>query len=524
MNVSGLDGNSDSGRYWIFRERQPLYMAVTHSRTSQTLLLIAPPQRGLLEGFASGLISLGNFVQLHEPGMDIRMLDYSQSAPADIERKLRDEFATAGRTLIGITTTTASYFNGIQVARACRRVQPEAAVILGGHHASSQDEVILRHHPEVDVVVRGEGEWALLNLLRSYPALSAVPGISYRSPFGIQRNPEAPLLETETLDQLSPSFQSERLHGTPGKFDHATYVSARGCPLRCAFCCVGNNRIRAKSIPAIVSDLRYLIGSLGHRRLAIEDNFFAHSARRTVELCSALEDLQKEQAFSWDCQTRVESLRDPAVISAMERAGCEAVYIGVEALSPEGLTYLGKTAQPEKYLSTLTRDVLPRLMRSSMLAYINLQFGLPVGDDQEQESLRIVSEIGSAAIAAGRQVTVFPQLHVVYPGTSHFAKFLEQGLFGPHGEAIFESFTAWEADQEPILRWLGEHFAHGVGGIPIGILRRPDLREGRFVIDAGAVNRIDRRLRAIAAVAGIRAFRYGEFLVKTNAAVSAQMV
>ena len=102
--------------------------------------------------------------------------------------------------------------------------------------------------------------------------------------------------------------------------------------------------------------------------------------------------------------------------------------------------------------------------------------------------------------------------------------FLEQGIFGPHGYAIFESFTAWEADQEPILRWLGEHFAHGVGGIPIGILRWPDLRDGRFEIDARAVDRIDRHLKTIGAMSGIRAFRYGEYLVKADSAVRAQEV
>jgi radical SAM superfamily enzyme YgiQ (UPF0313 family) len=484
--------------------------------TDKTLFLIAPPQRGLLEGFASGLISLANFVQLHEPGTDIRLLDYSQAAPSDVESELLREFATAGETLIGITATTASYYNAIQVALACKRLRPGAAVILGGHHATAQDDVILRHHPEVDVVVRGEGEWALLHLLRSYPHLSAVPSISFRSPFGIHRTPAAPLLETSLLDELSPVFQSERLHAPPGKFDHATYVSARGCPLRCAFCCVGNNRIRAKSIPAIIADLRYLIGSQGYRRLAIEDNFFAHSASRTIELCSALKKLQQEHSFSWDCQTRVESLRDGKVVSSMERAGCEAVYIGIESLTPKGLTYLGKTAQPDRYLHVLTHDVLPRLMRSSMRAYINLQFGLPGGPSDEAESLRTLSGIAGIAAAAGKHITIFPQLHVVYPGTSHFRMYLEQGLLGKHGHGIFEAFTVWEAAQEPILTWLGEHFAHGVGGIPVGILAPAELRKGRFEIDAEAVRRIDGYLRTIGAMRGMIAFRYGQYWSRTR--------
>ena len=491
-------------------------MATNTRRTGKTLFLIAPPQRGLLEGFASGLISLASFVQLHEPAIDIRLLDYSETDLPGIDAELRAALAGAGDSLIGITATTASYHNAILLARACKRLWPDIPVVLGGHHASAQDDVILGRHAEIDIIVRGEGERALLALLRSFPALSAVPGISYRSPFGIQRNPPAPPLETETLDEMSPVFQPESLHAPPGKFDHATYVSARGCPLRCAFCCVGNNRIRAKSIPAIIADLRYLTAAQGYRRLAIEDNFFAHSARRTIDLCAALENLQEEHGFSWDCQTRVESLRDGAVVRAMERAGCEAVYIGVEALTPEGLGYLGKTAQPGKYIEMLMRDVLPRLMRSSIRPYINLQFGLPGGIEEDAEWLRILAGIGGLAAAAGKQVTIFPQLHVVYPGTSHFRMYLEQGLFGPQGEAIFEPFTAWEAAQEPVLTWLGTHFAHGVGGIPVGILSAAALKAGRFEVEIGAVSRIDGSLRRIGTLPGIVVFRYGQYLVKAG--------
>jgi hypothetical protein len=150
-------------------------------RTGKTLFLIAPPQRGLLEGFASGLISLANFVQLHEPAIYIRLLDYSQADPLEIDGELRSAVARAGDALIGITATTASYYNAALVAQACKRLRPETPVVLGGHHATAQDEVILRRHPEFDIVVRGEGEWALLSLLRSFPALSGVPGMPEHS-------------------------------------------------------------------------------------------------------------------------------------------------------------------------------------------------------------------------------------------------------------------------------------------------------------------------------------------------------
>src|SRR5207253_1270066 len=97
--------------------------------------------------------------------------------------------------------------------------------------------------------------------------------------------------------------------------------------------------------------------------IAIEDNFFAHSRSRTLELCEALQALQSSCPFTWDCQTRVESLCREGVPQAMAGAGCEAVYIGVEAFAPEHLWYLRKTNHPGTYIRALEEQVVPQLIK-----------------------------------------------------------------------------------------------------------------------------------------------------------------
>jgi hypothetical protein len=249
-------------------------------------------------------------------------------------------------------------------------------------------------------------------------------------------------------------------------------------------------------------------------RIAIEDNFFAHSLTRTLELCAALERLRETVPIEWDCQTRVESLARGGVIDALARAGCEAVYIGVEALDPEILRYLGKTSTPDRYLRTLVDVVVPRLLASPVACYLNLQFGV-VGetDVQRQRRQERLAQLGRAAAAVGREITVFPQLAVMYPGTSHFAMAVQENRFGPNTREVFEDFTEWESRRQPVLDWMGETFAHGTGGIPEGILDAQELRHGRFVVDGLAVLRILEDLRITENTAGIRLFRYGRYLV-----------
>lgn len=484
------------------------------SRPETTLLLVVPPQRGLLEGFSTGLVAIANYISRKAPAIDIQFLDLGLAEDHDLEAVISEALLKArGRIFVGITGTTASYQSMLRTAAVFKGLKSSARTIFGGHHASSQDKIIMDRHSTVDYVIRGEGEQALLALIEHHADPTVVPNLTWRNHGKIIQNPEAPPLQEAELDLLKPTFEGNGLRSAAGKFDHVTYVSARGCPLKCAFCVVRASAIRAKSIPSVVADIRYLVKELGYKALAIEDNFFAHQPKRTLALCEALKQLREELDFTWDCQTRVESMRRPDIADAMAEAGCTAVYLGVEALVPKHLEYLGKTPRPEQYLEELERTVIPNLLRSGLDPYINLQLALPQeveGDRKVTESLLI--RLGALAQRAGRQITVFPQLSVLYPGTPHFSDQMATGIFKQFGDDIFEAFTHWEAHEEPVLRYLGEHFAHGVGGIPMGLLDENALLEGEFVISSERILSVSTQLTRMDELPGITVFRYGRYL------------
>jgi hypothetical protein len=479
-----------------------------------TLFLVHPPQAGLLEGFSSGLVALGNYVTKCLSRCRVTLLDLGGVPLQMVNSAVAEAVRNASEPLfVGITATTATYQAALQVAQAFKSAAPAAVVVLGGHHCSAQDEIILTMHHFVDCVVRGEGELALVDLVQNYPNFEGVAGLSFRQGSQIRRNQQGRLLDQQALDELAPSFQGWGIKSAPGKFGHTTYVSARGCPLGCAFCSVANQRVRAKSVDAVVRDLKQLVQIMGFRNIAIEDNFFAQSAKRTIGLCKAIGHLQHESRFRWDCQTRVESCQRQEVMEAIEQAGCEAVYLGVESFDPEQLLYLKKTPSPGIYLDLLINKVVPWLMASRVNCFINVQLGLPgEAEHHRQQTLTQLRCLGRLACDVGREISIFPQLHVVYPGTRHFLDALNERRFGTDGGSIFERFTRWETGQQPVLHWLGEHFAHGTGGIPEGILETIALRNGKFVVDSFAVLQIVNYLHAMEQIPGIKVFKYGKFI------------
>lgn len=479
----------------------------------RNLLLVMPPQQGLLRGFATGLISLANYVEQNLPEVLIDLLDLSSDKREELDTKIQDNpLSQIDNLVVGITTTTASYQSALNVARNFKKINPTCLVILGGHHAGADAETVLRSHPDfVDFVIVGEGETSLMSFLSSYPEVSSVPGLAFLNDSAYFENPPPLLLEEKELDLIPTTFRGNGLSSSPGKFDHVTYVSARGCPLKCAFCSVGNQRIRAKSVPQVVRDIEYLVRS-GFSRIAIEDNFFAHSPSRTKQLCEALSGLRHAGVdFTWDCQTRVESMAHDWIIPVMAEACCEAVYLGVESLNEDQLLYLHKTSHPRRYLDLLLDVVVPRLLKSPIDCYINVQLGI-LGENEQHDihTLEVLKHLGKAAIEANKIITIFPQLHVVYPGTPHFKMGLEQGRFL---RTVFETFTAWESQHTPVLTWLGEHFAHGTGGLPEGILVSQKVRSGDYEVNVDEVFRISAMLKKINRIPGIRVFNYGAHLV-----------
>ncbi|MBW1996617.1 MAG: B12-binding domain-containing radical SAM protein [Deltaproteobacteria bacterium] len=495
------------------------------SRGRKTLILVLPPQPNLLEGFSSGLISLANFVDARLPGVEVKLLDLGRTTMKELALEAKEVLKSAsGRVFVGVTSTTATYQNALKTLRIFKQLIPECITIMGGHHVSCQDKVALSNHIEVDFIIRGEGEEPLVKLLDKYPCISEVPNLSYRDGIHVKRNEDCELLAPVELDEISPIFRNGELKSPPGKFDHTTYVSARGCPLGCSFCSVGNTTIRFKSIEAVIEDLRLLVGELGYKNIAVEDNFFAQSPKRTIALCRAIEDFQKEFPFRWDCQTRVESCCRQEVIEAMDRAGCEAIYLGVEAFEPDQLLYLGKTGSPEKYLDDLHHKAAPMILQSNIDCYINIQLGLPGENESSREaSLAELKELGEQALELDKRIVIFPQLHVIYPGTKHFFKAGKDGILGPDPENVFEHFTAWEIRQEPILHWLGANFAHGTGGIPVGILYGDRLRSGDFEINPTAVLEVVNFLDDLNELPGIRVFSYSKYITASRTLAEPQL-
>lgn len=277
---------------------------------------------------------------LEDNGFDVEVID------SNIERipwkRLGDRISKINPRLIGVTGTTENRFAAFELIRFSRRIMPEAAIVAGGPHATLASEDTLRHIKELDIIVRGEGEYTMLELMeniRKGKSVEDISGISYRNSKGdIVHNRDRPFIQD--LDKLPipsrkfvPIDRYNFYIDVPGKGKRKflNIVTSRGCAFQCVFCAtsrVWGNRWRHHSPERVVAEIEYLKHEYDIQGIWFNDDAFNTSKKRVNEICGLF--IEKGLDISWWCEVRVDSI-DRETLKLMKDAGCFCAVYGAES-------------------------------------------------------------------------------------------------------------------------------------------------------------------------------------------------
>jgi len=198
---------------------------------------------------------------------------------------------------------------------------------------------------DFDVVVRGEGEQTMIELLRAWEEDSdwnSVSGIYYRNQAFAQEAGEARHLETmvrpfiKDLDrlpfparQIFPNESYIRFGKKKYGYSITTVMSTRGCPFHCEFCSnvVFGGSYRERSPGSVVNEIEEAL-ALGYDRIAFADDVFTLNRRRVFAICAEIK--KRNLHFNWECLGRVDIMDYPTALE-MKTAGCTRIYFGIES-------------------------------------------------------------------------------------------------------------------------------------------------------------------------------------------------
>jgi len=247
--------------------------------------------------------------------------------------------------MIGLSATTPEIDRVAEVAQELRRHRPNATILLGGVHPTLFHESLVRDGV-CDMVVRGEGEAAVLALAKQSP-LDTIPGLTWRAADGsVVINP--PATGYVVLDELPfPSYQKLPMRfyrsalGAAKRSPSIGLITSRGCPGTCTFCYSGmfGQKIRFMSAERVLEHMLFLKHTYGIREISFYDDTFTANRKRIEKLCELL--LSGNAQLSWSCFARVDTV-EPALLALMKKAGCHQIGFGFESADENILKAINK--------------------------------------------------------------------------------------------------------------------------------------------------------------------------------------
>ncbi len=286
-------------------------------------------------------------LMLAKNGLDLELAD----------RRSRERLVAERPDIVGISATTPIVSDAYHCAKMVKELLPQAKVVLGGVHASVLPEQSLAECPEIDYLVRGEGELTLADILRGKPA-EKIPGLCFRSQGKIVVNEDRPPLADidslglparHLLDMAEYTKKSKYLIRGVSLRGTSIFTS-RGCPYSCTFCAgplAFGRGVRFHSVPHVIREIEELVADYRIEGLYFADDMFSSRRDRALAICDELikRGLNKKLVFAVQLKVTV---ADETLLLKLKEAGCIQVEYGFESGSQRILDLMNKGVKVEQ--------------------------------------------------------------------------------------------------------------------------------------------------------------------------------
>jgi len=349
-----------------------------------------------------GLLYLAAVLEQNEYEVDVLDLLVSRYTKDKIRHKLEQYQPD----IVGVTSVTMNYHAASGILKHCKSVNPDVVTVIGGPHVTFAPVETLNEAPWIDIVVMGEGEQTLLDIV-SGKKLDYVDGIAFRS-------------------------ATSRYHALAS---HCSLITGRGCPFNCIFCVgskMGGRRARFRDPKLVVDEIEHGL-ALGFGEVNFEDDLFTLNHKHLHAICDDI--IARGLKFKWSVFARVDTV-NPEVLQKLKLAGCDWLCYGIESGNQQILDIVKKKITLDKIRESvkMAKDAGVNVLASFIL-------GLP---GETRETMLQTMEFA-------QELDTYYGFHVLapFPGTEVREKADEYGL-----EILTSDWAKYDANR-PVSRTKG---------------------------------------------------------------------
>ena len=391
------------------------------SSTTQSnvdVVLIYPPwpvldDRAILQNSLPplGLLSIASYME--SLGYSVRVYDVHGEKIDEHELFRRIE-ADQPR-VIGISVLTNMAIPAHKIAKLCKMAAPDCTLVVGGVHAETMPERMLRNSA-IDAVVRGDGEEPMREIVEGKP-FSEIIGLTYREGATVKHNKTQPI--NPDLDRYPfPAYHLVNFNnyfpavGSYRNYPAINMLMTRGCPGKCTFCNSARTTLRSRDPARVVAQIKLLHDKYGIRQIQFYDDTFTVFKKDVLQFCDLL--ARENLGVTWTAYIRGDCFSDQ-MAAAMKKAGCHQVLMGVETGNAEIAKRIGKP---------IDRDVYIEAIRIAHRHGIEVRCSFIVGNMDEtrqtmEDTLNFAMEIDTDLFQLN--------ISTPYPGTALYAEAAAKG-------------------------------------------------------------------------------------------------
>jgi anaerobic magnesium-protoporphyrin IX monomethyl ester cyclase len=351
------------------------------------ILFIEPPKEEwfVMGGYLPppyGIIQLGAYLEREAKDVEIRVLDCNarhidwKDLEKNIESIKPDIVASS-------SLATCNTYVVARTLQTAKKVDSNILTVTGGQHFTATAQESLEEFPEIDVIVRGEGEQTITELVlnaHNQSAFSKIEGLSFRHRGKIIHNPSRPLIEN--LDNLPfPGYHLVKDFVHKYNFalmagrnaPYALIEGGRGCPHECTFCTQWRHwegKWRAKSSKRIADEMEFCHQNYGSKFVWLTDDNLG-AGTRIGELAEEIISRKMPDDVTWFVQARCDDIvRNKEALPRLRKSGLIWVLLGVENSDLSTLESFKKGITPNQ-----AKEAVKLLKQNDIFAHVMLIIG-----------------------------------------------------------------------------------------------------------------------------------------------------